>query len=146
MSSIPTKTEIASRFMSGLNCSQCALAHWADELGYDTEELYRIGAGFGGGMFHGDTCGAVTGSLMALGMAFGGSGDEESNAIIHEKVKAFQTAFTERFGSLDCRKLLGYDVSVPGEKEKAVESGKMIDLCPMLVVGAIEIMEELMED
>lgn len=143
---LPTRPEIMSAFASGRNCAQCCLAHWADELGYDTEELDRIAACFGGGMFRGDTCGAVTGSLMALGMAFGGSGDEESNRVCHEKVHEFQTRFAERFGSLECRCLLGLDVSVPEEREKAFASGVMNDICPGLVIGAMEITADLMEE
>ena len=59
---ILTKEELAARFASGGLCSQCTLEPWADALGYDVEELRRMSAGFGGGMFRGDTCGGVTGA------------------------------------------------------------------------------------
>ena len=61
----PTKAEIAAKFAAGFHCANCSLCPWADALGYDEEELLRMSSAFGGGMFHGETCGAVTGSLMA---------------------------------------------------------------------------------
>ena len=139
--SIYTREEIISKFAAGKGCAQCTLAPWADGLGYDEEEMFRLGAAFSGGMFRGDTCGAVTGALMALGLAFGDDG-----ALIGQKAAEFQAAFTERFGSTICRDLLGYDLSVPGELEKARESGRMTEACSAYVRGASEILQELMQD
>ena len=59
----PTKAEVAAKFEAGFHCAHCSLSPWADALGYDEEELYRISGAFGGGMFRGDTCGGVSGSL-----------------------------------------------------------------------------------
>ena len=141
----PTKAEVAAKFASGLHCAQCSLCPWAEELGYDEEELCRMASAFGGGMSRGDTCGAVTGSLIALGLAIGGSGPE-SRALMREKTEEFQSAFTERFGSTICRELIGYDFSVPEESEKAGESGIVMDLCPKLVCGAVEILNDILAD
>ena len=49
------------------------------ELGYDKDEASRMAAPFGGGMFRGDTCGAVVAAMIAIGMRYGHSelGDEE---------------------------------------------------------------------
>ena len=138
---IYTREEIIAKFAAGGQCAQCTLAPWADGLGYDEEELLRMSAAFAGGMFRGDTCGAVTGALMALGLAYG-----DDAALTAEKTAEFQAAFTERFGSTICREILGYDLSVPGELEKARASGKMMDLCSMFVRGASEILQELLKD
>ena len=112
--SIFTKDEVIARFAAGANCAQCTLAPWADGLGYDEEELMRMGAAFAGGMHRGETCGAVTGALMALGLAYG-----DDPAAVAEKTAQFQAAFTERFGSTICREILGYDLSQPGALEEA---------------------------
>ncbi len=138
---ILTKEELAARFADGGLCSQCTLEPWADALGYDVEELRRMSAGFGGGMFRGDTCGGVTGALMALGLVFG-----DDVELMKQKVAEFQAAFTERCGSTICRELLGYDLSKPGELEKARESGKMIDVCAVVVRAASEILREMLRD
>ena len=139
--SIFTRDEIIARFAAGQNCAQNTLAPWADGLGYDEEELLRMGAAFAGGMFRGDTCGAVTGALMALGLAYG-----DDPAVIAEKTMQFHAAFTERFGSTMCREILGYDLSKPEELEKARASGAMTEKCSAFVRGASEILTELMAD
>ena len=136
----PTKTEIAAQFAAGRHCAQCSLCPWAKELGYDEEELQRVACAFGGGMFRGDTCGAVSGSLMALGLACG-----DDLSAVKEKTAQFQTAFTERFGSTICRDLLGYDLATPEGHAQAFDSGKMQDFCPELVCAAIEIMNEILK-
>ena len=138
---IYTKEEVAAKFAAGGNCAQCTLTPWADALGYDEEELARMAAAFAGGMFRGDTCGAVTGALMTIGLACG-----DDPALTAEKTAQFQAAFTERFGSTICRELLGYDFSKPGELEKARESGKMTSDCAAFVRGASELLLELLED
>ncbi len=138
---ILTKEELAARFSVGGLCSQCTLEPWADALGYDAEELRRMSAGFGGGMFRGDTCGGVTGSLMALGLALG-----DDIELTKQKVAEFQAAFIERFGTTICRELLGYDLSVPGELEKARASGKMLEVCPVVVRAASEILRGMLKD
>ena len=139
--SIYTREEVIAKFARGGQCAQCTLAPWADGLGYDEEELLRMAAAFAGGMFRGDTCGAVTGALMAIGLAYG-----DDAALTAEKTAEFQAAFTERFGSTICRELLGYDFSVPGQLEEARASGKMTELCSTLVRGASEILQELLQD
>ena len=139
--SIYTKDEINARFAAGKNCAQNTLTPWADGLGYDEEELSRLGAAFAGGMFRGETCGAVCGALIALGLAYG-----DDAALTAEKTAEFQSAFTERFGSTICREILGYDLSVPGELEKARESGKMVDVCAVVVRAASEILREMLRD
>ena len=139
--SIYTKEEIMAKFAAGGQCAQCTLVPWADALGYDEEELMHMAAAFAGGMFRGDTCGAVVGALMAIGLAYG-----DDPALTAEKTAQFQAAFLERFGSTECRKLLGYDFSVPGELEKARESGKMLTNCSGFVRAASETLQELLAD
>ena len=138
---ILTKEEVRAKFAAGWHCAQCTLVPWAEALGYDADELLRMAAAFGGGMFRGDTCGAVSGALMALGMAYG-----DDLAAVEEKTAQFQAAFTERFGSTICRDILGFDLSQPGELEKARASGNMSERRPGCVRGASEILQEIMQD
>ena len=56
-------------FRQGLNCSECVLRTFMDmhETGLP-EAVIRLASGFGGGMGHTkNTCGAVTGAVLALG-------------------------------------------------------------------------------
>lgn len=65
------KNAIAEQFMKGFDCSQVVLAECADRLGISREETNRMTAAFGGGMGIGETCGAVVGAMIALGMKYG---------------------------------------------------------------------------
>ena len=58
-------------FDNELMCSQVTFLHGARKLGFDEETALLAASGFGWGMQNGERCGAVTGSLMALGLRFG---------------------------------------------------------------------------
>ena len=135
-----TKNEIAQQFMLGRSCGQCTLGEYADELGYDVEETDRFAACFAGGMLMGQTCGAVTGALMAIGLAF------EDTEKAHEKAQEFTKRFAERNGSCLCEKLLGCNMGIPEEKERARAEGKLTQLCPGLVVSALELLDEIFDE
>ena len=103
----PTPTEIAQAFLKGGNCAQAVLGQYAEELGYDREETDRVAACFGGGMLMGDTCGAVTGALMALG----------GLNIPQEKREELIAAFRAAHGCIDCAELVkGLEPGTPERK------------------------------
>lgn len=143
-----TKEEIVRRFKGGLDCSQVVLMQWAEELGYEKEEAARMAAAFGGGMFRGDTCGAVTGAMIAIGLKYGHYklGDAQGKSRLMAKVAEFQKKFTERRRSTICRELVGFDFAKEGELEKALASGQLLDFCPNAVLDALNILDEIMSD
>jgi len=119
---------------------------WAEKLGCDRDAAARMAAPFAGGMFRGDTCGAVSGAMIAIGMKYGHCkpGDTEGNAAMIDKATAFQKEFIASNGSTICRELVGYDFSQPGELEKALESGKIFETCPGIVQSSLEILDKIM--
>jgi C_GCAxxG_C_C family probable redox protein len=141
-----TKEQINKGFTECIHCSQQVLAEWAEKLGYDRDAASRMAAPFGGGMFRGDTCGAVSGAMIAIGTKYGHCkpGDADGNAAMMEKVAAFQKEFIARNGSTICRELVGHDFSKEGELEKAMENGKVFEICPKLVQSSLEILNEIM--
>ncbi|HOA42259.1 MAG TPA: C-GCAxxG-C-C family protein [Bacillota bacterium] len=143
-----TEQQINEYFMNHIHCSQIVLMEWAEALGYTKEEAARIAAPFGGGMFNGDTCGAVAGAMLAIGMKYGHSepGDIEGDEKMREKVAEFNRRFTEAKGSTICRDLIGYDFGKPGDAEKAFESGVIFERCPGYVLEALKILDDIMKD
>ena len=91
----------------GFHCSQCVFPYAAFRLGMDRDEALRLSAGLGGGCFHGDSCGAVTGAAMALSIVFGFDrpNAEEADKLLIEKVHEFQKRFLEENGSTAARRL-----------------------------------------
>ena len=136
-------------FTLGFNCAQAVLAGFAESFHLKRRDALRVAGAFGGGMAQtGDTCGAVTGALMVLGLRFGKTepGDDAARERTVAKGGEFLETFREKHGSCACRTLIGYDVSRPGEREAAKESGVFKTICPQLVLSAAQILEDLLED
>jgi C_GCAxxG_C_C family probable redox protein len=132
-------------FRDGFNCSQAVFSVFATELGIQVETAMKIACGFGGGMRLGNTCGAVTGALMAIGLKYGKSNADENEARdkTYALTKQFQDRFSKAKGSVMCRDLLGYDLSTSEGYKKAKENLVFLNICPGLVKDAVEILEEI---
>ena len=139
--------EIRSLFEQGYDCGQVVFASYADQLGLDEETALKIAAGLGGGMLSGDSCGAVVGAVLAIGLKYGHYQESDLKArkdICSAKTLEFRKKFADKFGSCMCKELLGYDISIPGEMEKAFASGKLLEFCPCLAREAIDILEGIL--
>ncbi len=135
------------RFAEGFNCSQAVLSVYAEQLGLDDEVALKIAAGFGGGMGRlGDTCGAVTGAFMVLGLMHGAAtADWESKERVYGLVTEFARRFKARHGAIVCRDLLGCDISDPESLRRAILAKMFSTICPKFVRDAVVILEEMAE-
>jgi C_GCAxxG_C_C family probable redox protein len=134
-------------FKEGFACSQSVLSAFAPELGLDREMAHKVATSFGGGMGRmGKTCGAVTGAFMVIGLKYGRTRaeDEETKEKAYELVKEFVKRFQERNGSIECRELLGHDMSTPEGYKIIYEKGLTKELCPNFVQDAVEILEQIL--
>lgn len=143
-----TKEKAGASFAAGIDCSQVVFGHAAEKIGIDPDDAKKIASAFGGGMWAGQTCGCVTGALMAIGYNFGHckDGDVETKDNMLKKKYAFEEAFKVKHGSLICKEILGYDLSVPEEMEKIMEEGLLSTLCPQIACDACEILEQILEE
>ena len=133
-------------FNNGFNCAQAVLSSYSMEYGLDTEIAKKIAGAFGGGIANnGEICGAITGALMLIGLKYGKhkEGDnvskEKTNKIANEYIKIFK----KEYGSIICKDLLKYDLSIEEEAKIARESGLFKTLCPKFVKKSVEIIEEI---
>lgn len=140
--------EAVERFRKGFNCSQAVLGSYSEQLGLDCEKAFKVATGFGGGMRMGDTCGAVTGAFMVLGLKYGNSTaeDKEAKAKTYTKVEEYTKRFKARNDSVMCRELLGCDLSTPEGMKEAQDKGLFSSICPRMVQEAVEILEEMMNE
>ena len=70
--------DAAAIFKSGFSCSQAVCCAFAGDFGIDRDTALKFSCSFGGGMGHtGNTCGAVTGALMVIGMKYGRTSPED---------------------------------------------------------------------
>lgn len=64
-----TKDKAIQSFQSGMNCAQAVVTAYADRLKFDPDLAAGLSCGFGGGMGRlQQTCGALTGAFMVLGI------------------------------------------------------------------------------
>ncbi|WP_243450250.1 C-GCAxxG-C-C family protein [Desulfosporosinus sp. Sb-LF] len=143
------KSDVAIEcFSSGFNCAQAVFSTYCDALGLETELAKRIACGFGAGMgYIGETCGAVTGAIMLIGLKYG-KVDVDDNAakdITYELVQEFTKRFKAINSSVKCKELLGFDLSIPEDLDTVKEKQLFSILCPKFVRDSSEIIEELLE-
>jgi C_GCAxxG_C_C family probable redox protein len=123
------------------------LSSFGDQLGLERELALKVAGAFGGGMARmGETCGAITGALMVIGLKYGmtKAKDEKARDKTYKLAQEFATRFKERHGSVVCRELLGYDLGKPEERKLALEKGLFTSLCPEFVQDAAEIVKKLL--
>lgn len=136
------------RFLSGYNCSQAVFSVFAEEYGLSPGDAMAISRGFGGGIGQrGSVCGAVTGAVMALGIATGrGIDNAEAKRVVYGNVQEFLRRFEERCKTVVCRDLIGVDISTPEGNAMAKERGLFSSVCPAFVREAAEIVGEIIRN
>jgi C_GCAxxG_C_C family probable redox protein len=135
-------------FKEGFSCSQAVLAAYGKQFDLQQELALRIAGAFGGGMGRmGETCGAVTGAIMVIGLKFGctTAGDLKARENAYAVVREFVQRFKERNVSVLCRYLLDCDISTPEGMKRAKEEGLIKQACPKFVKDAAEILDQLIE-
>jgi C_GCAxxG_C_C family probable redox protein len=140
--------QAAACFKSGFSCSQAVFSTFAVDMGMDRETALRIAGAFGGGIAgRAETCGAITGALMAIGLKYGKIKADDNAA--REKTYALASDLIRRFedehGSIICRGLLGFDIHDPVDYKAASEAGVFRASCPIFVRGAARFLEEILE-
>ena len=133
-------------FLTDRNCSQAILMSFGPDFGLPIELGQKIAAPFGAGVGRlGETCGAVSGALMVLGLLAGASGFQslEQKELSYSLAREFIAKFNERRGSTRCRDLLGNDLSTPQGLARVKAEGLAETLCPELVGAAAGILIEM---
>jgi C_GCAxxG_C_C family probable redox protein len=133
-------------FARQFNCAQAILAAYGPDEGLAEPDCLRIGAPFGGGIGRlGETCGAVSGALMVLGLRYTPPNcpDPSAKAALYERVRDFVGRFKARNQSILCRELLGCDISTPEGAQLAQDRKLHQTLCVKYVRDAAEILEQM---
>lgn len=134
-------------FQQGFSCSQAVLSIYGAELGLDRDTALKLAAGFGGGMGRmAETCGALTGAYMVLGLRHGAvaADDRAAKENTHRKVRELTAKFRARNGSTLCKTLLHCDISTDSGFAEAKQKNLITTVCPKLVRDAAEILEEVL--
>jgi C_GCAxxG_C_C family probable redox protein len=136
-----TLEESAKRnFNSGFNCAESVLVAVNNELSAEgrggSELIPRIATGFGGGISrNGDICGALTGGIMAIGLALGRDRPEQDREPCYPAVDQFYNDFRTTFGSCKCRELTNANLKTP-EGALTYKAEAHAEVCTPIVAWA----------
>lgn len=121
-------------FLSGLNCAESVLSAGMEHLDVTGDWIPRVASGFGTGIgLTGQTCGAISGVVIASGWVLGRNGPDEKPDMLYEVGGRLMRDFTDRFGTTLCRHLISVDLSDPVERKMARERGVFADTCAPIV-------------
>jgi C_GCAxxG_C_C family probable redox protein len=137
------KADLVDEQFSKFNCAQTVFSLFANDLGIDQKTALKIASGFGGGMACAETCGAVTGAYMVIGMKHGhDTPDPDEKAKTKLMIQKFNEKFKKEHKTLICRELTGFDISTPEGGFEASEAGVFQFECPKFIKTACTILEE----
>jgi C_GCAxxG_C_C family probable redox protein len=106
-----------------------------------------MAASFGGGMGrHGYVCGALSGAAFVIGAKFGNCdpADTAGREKAYEAVSGLLEKFRAEHGAVLCRELIKIDMRNPEELKRAREQGVFRNQCPVFVLSAGKILEEIL--
>lgn len=139
--------DAVANFTNGFSCSQAVCFAFAGDFNIDREVALKLSCALGGGMAHsGNTCGAVTGALLVIGMKYGRTrlDDLVAKEKTYEVSNAFITEFQRRNHSLNCTDLIGHNLSDPKALALARERKLFHTKCAKFVQDAGEILETVL--
>jgi C_GCAxxG_C_C family probable redox protein len=137
-------------FRNGYNCSQSVLSVFSEELGMKKNLAMKLSSPFGSGIaYMQETCGAVTGALMAIGLKYGKGemGTNEDKVHAYDLSKQFIAEFKKKHQPICCRELLdGINMSTPEGMARIMELDYFRIRCANYVKDAVEIVENILKE
>jgi len=136
-------SEAVACFNGGFNCAQAVFSTYCGQFSLEQETALRVACGLGGGMGKlQETCGAVSGAYLVIGLKHGQylPGDTAAKETTYALVREFARRFEERNQSTSCRALLGIDLM---DCDREIAAARVKQVCPNMVRDAVEILEAL---
>jgi len=142
-----TKKEKAlEAFVSGHNCAQSILKAFSKDLKLDEVQALNMASGFGAGMGRlQETCGAVTGAFMVIGLynSLAFQLNENRNDITAKMIQDFESNFKAKHGSTACNELINCNLNTEEGQLTFQEKNLHEKVCQRCIGDAIELLEEV---
>ncbi|MGN1051175.1 MAG: C-GCAxxG-C-C family protein [Acutalibacteraceae bacterium] len=135
-------------FEKGYNCAQSIVGAFCEDYGVDVETATKLSSGFGGGMGRlREVCGAFSGMVMVMNMAYGYSNpsDNKAKTDLYKHIQNLGERFKEANGSIVCRELLGISISGGSPENRTKEYYKKRP-CSEICRTAGNILEEYLNE
>jgi C_GCAxxG_C_C family probable redox protein len=123
-------------FQSGFFCAESVLQAIAESQGIQSDLIPRIATGFCSGVSRtGGMCGAVSGAIMGIGLVTGRNSHAESLEPAYTLAQKLISAFEEKYGSVNCRQLIGCDLATASGQQYFMEN-HLMESCLQYAEGA----------
>lgn len=130
-------------FASGLYCAESVAMALARAQGVETDIVARMATAFCSGMSRTcGTCGALTGAVMGLSLAFGRSRPGEPVNKAYSATQQLIRDFEAEFGARNCDTLLGCDLATP-EGQAMFHEKRLHERCARYTSRAAELAASL---
>lgn len=133
-------------FSEDYNCAQSVLKATLEARDMKIPSVEYIAAGFGGGMgICGETCGAISGGVIAIGLLLQRTHPERKDhkKKAYEYVREFIRLFKEKHGTVKCNDLLGMDISTDEGYRKGHDEKLFETRCPEFVETAVQLVLDM---
>jgi len=140
--------EARELFENGFSCAQSVLYTHGKTFFKDPGFALKLASPYKAGIsYRGEMCGAVSGSLMVIGLHYGYSDQsyDLSKEMTHRITHEFLESFEKENGSLICNRLLNAEINTEEGLEYARKNGLFDTICPRMVAGASEMLEALIK-
>jgi C_GCAxxG_C_C family probable redox protein len=111
-------------FHSGFNCAESILKTFVELYSKEPDSsITKFASGFGGGIgaSNCETCGALTGGIIALGWLFGRKDPCDDKQKVFSLSAEFRDQFLKNFGFTNCQKIL----DMLGDQENKLKCKKL---------------------
>jgi C_GCAxxG_C_C family probable redox protein len=121
------------------NCAQTSFVSLQRQFGLDGSTITKALTAFPGVALRGETCGAVTGSLMALGLMYGRDRLDDAAGFTSSLrvARKFCRAFDEELGSTMCADILESEFGKRYNLADPVESAEWMADCALERCSAV---------
>jgi len=119
-------------FKQNYSCAQSILIAFADEVGIDDKQAFKIGAGLGGGIGRKQyICGAINAGAIILGLKHGNysSNDTQAKDNLSKLVGNFVDECELKLGGSQCLELIKIDLGNEEMRNYASSSGFFDRVC-----------------
>ncbi len=142
------KDQAIDSFESGLNCAQSVLKAFSKDLSLNESQAMNMASGFGAGMGRlQETCGAVTGAYMVIGLynSLAFQLNENRNDVTTAMIQEFETRFKTIHGTTACKELLNCDLNTDEGQSMFQEKNLHKKVCQKCISDAVDLLVEVVK-
>ena len=128
------------------HCAQQVCLSLASEVGISEAQAVGMASTLGCGYGSGDTCGCYTAGLLLIGLRYDSCQFAESRdrqELLVKKVNEFERRFKALQPQLQCRDIIGIDVTKGDGMQKAMASGRIEQICHPLIEETVRLLDQM---